>query len=119
MLRASIISPGSALGDRNEPAHGEDWNRQFAVAGLTAQSPEPGMIFNSYVVYLQAALNGAGIAVGWEHLLEDHLADGRLHHAAELRLETRRGYFCCLTAAGAENTAARRFSDWVCALVED
>lgn len=102
-----------------EATHVEDWNRLFAVAGLTPPPPEPGMIFNSYVVYLQAALNGAGISIGWEHLLEDYLADGRLCRAADLRLETRRGYFCCLTASGAESVSARTFRDWVCSLVPD
>ena len=101
-----------------EPVHRDDWNRLLGSAGLQAPAPGRGTTFNSYVVYLQAAVNGAGIAIGWEHLLEDYLADGSLCRAAELRLETRQGYFCCLTESGVNKPAARRFMNWVCALVD-
>jgi hypothetical protein len=30
------------------------------------------------VVYLQAALDGAGVIIGWERLLEGYLAEGKL-----------------------------------------
>ena len=90
----------------------------LASAGLEAPPPGRGMGFNSYVVYLQAAVSGAGIAIGWRHLLEDYLADGSLCRAADLSLETGQGYFCCLTDQGIDKPAARRFMNWVCALVD-
>ncbi len=101
-----------------EPAHRDDWRRLLGAAGLEAPPPGRGMIFNSYVVYLQAAMNGAGIAIGWKHLLEDYLESGSLCRAAELELETSQGYFCCLTREGIEKPAARRFMDWICALAD-
>lgn len=101
-----------------EPVHRDDWRRLLASADLEAPPPGRGMVFNSYVVYLQAAVNGAGIAIGWEHLLEDYLGNGSLCRAADLRLETSQGYFCCLTDQGIEKPAARHFMNWVCALVE-
>jgi LysR family glycine cleavage system transcriptional activator len=101
-----------------EPAHRDDWRRLLGSAGLQAPTPGRGTTFNSYVVYLQAAINGAGIAIGWEHLLEDYLENGSLCRAAALRLETRQGYFCCLTGQGVDKPAARKFMNWVCALVD-
>ncbi len=101
-----------------EPVHRDDWRRLLASAGLEAPPPGRGMGFNSYVVYLQAAVSGAGIAIGWRHLLEDYLADGSLYRAADISLETGQGYFCCLTDQGIDKPAARRFMNWVCALVD-
>lgn len=100
-----------------EPMHRNDWRRLLESVSAEIAVPSTGMTFNSYVVYLQAAINGIGIAVGWEHLLDDYLANGSLCRASELRLETNRGYFCCLTDVGQTKPAARRFRDWVCALV--
>ena len=102
-----------------EPLHRDDWRELLANAGIEAPPPGRGMAFNSYVVYLQAAINGAGVAIGWRHLLEDYLADGRLCLAANLELETTRGYFCCLTDEGVDKPAARRFRDWICGLAAE
>lgn len=110
---------GKPLLHYHHPAHRDDWQRLFESVGEAAPSPGPGMRFNSYIVYLQAAINGIGIAVGWEHYLDDFLADGRLVRASPLRLRTRRGYFCCLSQSGAEKPAALRFRDWICSLVPE
>jgi len=101
-----------------EPTHRGDWRRLLASVGLEVPPPGRGASFNSYVVYLQAAINGDGIAIGWEHLLEDYLDGGSLCRAADIRLTTRQGYFCCLTEQGTDNPAARQFSDWGCSLVD-
>lgn len=100
-----------------EAAHRDDWQRLLATADLSPPPPQRGLTFNSYVVYLQAALNGAGVAIGWEYLLDDYLDSGSLCRASGLELETARGYFCCLTVNGRNNAAARQFRDWVCNLI--
>ncbi|MEM1198809.1 MAG: LysR substrate-binding domain-containing protein [Pseudomonadota bacterium] len=97
--------------------HGEDWDRFMAGTGVVlppATSPEK---FMSFTVYLQAALNGEGIAIGWEHLLEDHLATSHLVRASERRVSTTRGYYCCHTARGQNTPQAKIFADWICGLV--
>ena len=101
-----------------EVPHRDDWQQLLATADLTPPQPQRGMTFNSYVVYLQAALNGVGVAIGWEHLLDDYLDNGSLRRASALELESSRGYFCCLTVAGRNNAAARHFRDWICSLVD-
>jgi LysR family glycine cleavage system transcriptional activator len=101
-----------------EAAHRDDWQRLLATVDLSPPPPQRGMTFNSYVVYLQASLNGAGVAIGWEHLLDDYLDNGSLCRASGLELETTRGYFCCLTVNGSDNSAARQFRDWVCSLID-
>lgn len=101
-----------------EPTHRQDWQRLMGSAGCKVPAPGRGMTFNSYIVYLQAAINGGGIATGWEYLLDDYFEDGSLCRASDLTLETNRGYFCYLTEKGANKDAARQFMDWVCGLVD-
>ena len=99
-----------------EPTHRSDWQRLLAAYGIEASAPGRGMTFNSYIVYLQAAVNGDGIAIGWEYLLQDYFENGSLCRASEVELHTRRGYFCCLTEQGANNPSAQKFADWVCSI---
>ena len=36
------------------------------------------MNINNYPLVIQSALNGQGLALGWEHLVDDYLASGLL-----------------------------------------
>ena len=100
----------------SEPTHRNDWQRLMAPYDVDVSAPARGVIFNSYIVYLQAAMNGDGFAIGWEHLIQDYFDNGSLCRASDVRLRSERGYFCCLTGQGASNPTARQFSDWVCSI---
>lgn len=54
------------------------WEKWFASAGIALPSKNRGLLINDYVSVIQAALNGQGIALGWRHLVDAMLADGRL-----------------------------------------
>ena len=56
--------------------HGDDWTRYLDGSGIDLAPDQRWQRFNSFMVYLQAALNGDGIALGWTHLLDDHLTAG-------------------------------------------
>ena len=101
-----------------EPMQLNDWRLLFNSVGVDPPPVERGSSFNSYVVYLQASLNGDGVAIGSEHLLEDYLRNGSLRRVADLRLETRRGYFCHLTPEGRDKPAAHQFREWICSLIQ-
>jgi DNA-binding transcriptional LysR family regulator len=58
-----------------EAATWEDW---LASAGVALPSKNRGLVINDYVSVIQAALNGQGIALGWRHLVDAMVADGRL-----------------------------------------
>lgn len=96
--------------------HADDWDRFMAGSDAAVPPPGPADKFMSFTVYLQAALNGEGIAIGWEHLLHDHLAAGHLVRASKRRMTSARGYFCCHTARGRNTLQAKLFADWICAL---
>ena len=70
------------------------------------------------MVYLQTALNGDGIILGWETLLENLLDQGQLIRLATRHVETNRGYFACLTDRADKNSSAQTFWKWVLSLEE-
>lgn len=97
----------------NNPMHRNDWDRYFSGTGVVPPPPQASARHNSFMVYLQAALNGNGIALGWSGLLADMLSSARLRIACQRRVLSERGYFCCIMQSGVHKKAAHDFSDWV------
>jgi DNA-binding transcriptional LysR family regulator len=54
------------------------WEEWFASAGIALPSKNRGLLINDYVSVIQASLNGQGIALGWRHLINSMLDEGRL-----------------------------------------
>ena len=96
--------------------HGDDWKRFVLDTGIAIETPAPANRFTSFMVYLHAALNGNGIAIGWSHLLQDYLDSGQLVLATPRRIRTHRGYHCCITSRGSRRKATRLFASWLTSL---
>lgn len=112
----------SLLGQRllhlTQGIHGNDWDTYLGAGAHDMKAPDTSQRFTSFIIYLQAVLNGDGIALGWEHLLEDHLASGTLVRASSHVLRSKRGYFACLTKRAHNNPAAEKFLDWLSGIVD-
>ncbi len=54
------------------------WNRWFVDNGIEPPASLPGHRSNDYSLVLQAALDGQGVALGWEHIVTRLLDDERL-----------------------------------------
>ncbi len=93
--------------------HADDWRTFFEGTGIEPRAPTPEHKFTSFMVYLQAALNGEGVILGWETLLQDHFDFGQLAQVTNRRIETPRGYFACLMPRGENNPSAAMFVEWV------
>ncbi|MEI7375018.1 LysR substrate-binding domain-containing protein [Dickeya chrysanthemi] len=74
----------------------EDWFRQHQVYG---QNHTASRTFNAYSLVIQAALEGQGIALGWQPLIAPFLADKQLVPCGPVQ-RTDRGYY--LISAGAK-----------------
>ena len=99
----------------SDSAHHDDWSRYLTGTGLAVSPPRRQTSYMSFMVYLQAALNGQGIAIGWQRLLDDLLSAGRLRLACEHKMPTDRGYHCCLLERGRDKAAAQAFMAWITA----
>ena len=97
----------------HQPGHLHDWDKFFNDESIQLPESTGSNRYNAYSTYLQAALNGDGIALGWSVFLEDLIQSGRLCLASHRRVQTQRGYYCCLSARGLEKTAARDFAKWI------
>jgi LysR family glycine cleavage system transcriptional activator len=64
------------LEERYEPRF--DWRRWFDMHEIDASDDLAGDRSNDYSLVLQAALDGQGVALGWEHIVRDLIAEGRL-----------------------------------------
>jgi len=59
----------------------EDWQGWLKYHGVSVGTGGEQLRFNDYSVVLQAALEGQGIALGWLHIVEPLLTQGRLVQA--------------------------------------
>ena len=95
--------------------HTDDWTTFFQGTDIVPLPPTPEQKFTSFMVYLQAALNGDAVILGWETLLQDHFDLGLLAPISDRRMQTSRGYFGCLMPRAAESASAIKFLDWISA----
>jgi DNA-binding transcriptional LysR family regulator len=60
-----------------------NWTDWFRSQGLAAPSRFNGLRFNDYALLVQAVLEGAGVALGWAHLLDRQIERGLLMRPVE------------------------------------
>jgi len=77
-----------------------------------------GLLFNSYPVLLQAAIEGQGVALGTGHLLDHLLRDGTLVRPMDAEYRPGRGYYLALPARREPRARSRAFHDWLLSTVE-
>lgn len=69
--------------------------------------------FTHYTDTIQAAINGEGVAMGWEALLSGPLREGRLLRLGPATLRLEACYHLLLPAGRTPSAAARVFVDWI------
>lgn len=97
----------------NAGIHAKDWETFFEGTGVQVRTPRTEQKFTSFMVYLQAALDGAGVILGWETLLDEYFSSGLLRPVSTRRVETPRGYFAYLGLRTQPNQAASTFINWL------
>ncbi len=97
-LQALVSSPLLHLA---KGIHKDDWQIFFGGTGCQPAAARSDQKFTSFMVCLQAALNGDGIMLGWEHLMQSYFELGLLARVGQRRVHTDRGYFACLNKRAA------------------
>ena len=95
--------------------HWFNWARLFADSGLEHAAVHSGTRFNSFIVLVQAALNGEGVALGWRYMMDDYLTRNALVPASNMCLRSDRGYFCLTRKSRPATEPAAQFVDWITA----
>ena len=71
-----------------------NWKTWLAENGVRDYSLDRSAVFNTYPLAVQAAVDGLGVALGWGHLVEQHLESGALvRPLGTKQVRTDGGYF--------------------------
>ncbi|MDK4742845.1 LysR substrate-binding domain-containing protein [Rhizobium sp. LEGMi198b] len=90
-----------------------DWSEWFASAGVRYSAQPRRLAINDYVLVMQAVLAGEGVALGWQHLIEEQLASGALVAVGGHVLNTNLAFHVVWPKSRELNTPARRVRDWL------
>ncbi len=99
-----------------EPSRWLRWRDWFEARGLPPRRRRETMVhLNTYPLVVEAAMLGQGAALGWQPLLDRHLASGALVAMAEEPVVTERGYALLEPLSSAGNPAVPLFRRWLLA----
>ena len=74
-----------------------DWPFWLVQQGQDAEAANAEMVFSHFPMLLDTILQGVGVGLGWRHLVQDMLDDGRLVRPVSLSFQARerKHYFVC------------------------
>lgn len=90
---------------------GARWPNWFRVNGVSAPSEASGVVLNTYINMLQAAIAGQGVALAGNPLVDPYLEDGSLHKLKG-HPEIERDFFYLIDATR-NRQDAEVFCDWI------
>jgi len=90
----------------------EAWLRHF---GAPWKPGKKGLEFDNYLVLIQAAIDGQGIALGGQRLAEDFISRGALVRPIGATLRSTRGFYLLVPLDAPLSKPARLFRDWIVA----
>jgi LysR family glycine cleavage system transcriptional activator len=94
----------------------DDWGLWLAAAGLPQSiAARRGLTFDQGFMAIQAAVEGLGVALGRQHLVEADIAGGRLVAPFDTELPQDAGYYVVTPEAIADTPKIVLFRDWLIA----
>jgi DNA-binding transcriptional LysR family regulator len=91
------------------------WSEWFQSAGLAGAGASRGLLINDYVLVIQAAMEGQGVALGWRHLTEGLIASGLLVRVSEHVMTTGKGFHVTWPKSRPLSASAAGVRDWLAA----
>ena len=89
------------------------WQAWLAAQGVKTAPRKRGLEFDNYLVLLQAAVRGEGIALCGGRLAEDFIARGDLLRPIETSLHSDRAFYILYPQNIPLSATARKFRDWL------
>jgi DNA-binding transcriptional LysR family regulator len=91
-----------------------DWPAWLQHFGVDVSNLKPsGLTFNNYYMLIQAALEGEGISLGFEHSIGDLVAKGKLITLTKEYWDTGRGYYLAIRSNRIDNPQVQALSQWL------
>lgn len=85
------------------------WEEWFRAQGTRWERGPSSLSSNKVALLIEAALAGEGVMLGWQHMVNAHLADGRLVLAHPAPITAGRGNFLRCQTAALQRPAVARF----------
>jgi len=89
------------------------WDAWLRAVGVAEKPAKRGLEFDNYLVLIQAALDGQGIALGGGRLADDFLARGALMRPLEATLRSELAFYLLIPTEAPLGKPAERFRDWI------
>lgn len=90
-----------------------DWPAWLRSAGLPKPQRLKAMVFDNYVVVVNAALAGQGVCLAWDGLLDQFLDSGALIRLGDHQSSSDQGYFITVSEEEPEGSEARALAQWL------
>ncbi len=90
-----------------------DWAGWLAAAGAPPVPGQRGATFSTSLMSVQAAVEGAGLALGQQALIAPDLAAGRLLQPVPWQADIRLPYYLIYPVSAIENPGVQAFIDWL------
>jgi LysR family glycine cleavage system transcriptional activator len=91
----------------------DDWRLWLRAAGVKDLDPQRGLKFDSVPLALQAAISGAGVAIGRGLMMAEDLAAGHLIEPFDLELPDACAYYFVAPETSADQPKIQAFRDWL------
>ena len=89
------------------------WSEWLASFSVELPKKQPGLRCSFYTDAIYSALSGQGITLGWKHLVEDLLEQGRLVRVTDAAVKTRNAYFSVVSKRRRQSEATLLFLEWL------
>ena len=89
------------------------WKEWLTHHGVQDVELDYTLTFNDPVVGVQAALHGIGVSLGWEHIVQDMLDDGRLVRPVEEKYVSDLGMYLIESKTAPLKRGAQLLKDWM------
>lgn len=92
-----------------------NWATWFNDQAVTPPEVTARLSSNNYQIIVNAAIQGQGVILGWQHLVQAHMDAGRLVAAHSAVFSAKRGYFLQMHTQTNNAVEAVKFKDWLLA----
>ncbi|MBM3643160.1 MAG: transcriptional regulator GcvA [Alphaproteobacteria bacterium] len=90
-----------------------EWPIWLRAVGLGDYKPKRLLTFDSTMIAVEAAMEGAGVAVGPPQLFREELAQGRLFQPFPQIVDSGKAWWFCCPPSSASRPKIRAFEDWL------
>jgi LysR family transcriptional regulator, glycine cleavage system transcriptional activator len=110
LTHVRALLPNMLLHLRSRP---QAWTRWFEIAGMPGANSTAGRFFDHYFLSLEAAINGLGVVLAPQCLVEEDLRLGRLAKLFPQHVVRGPGFHVLTREFGAEKTHLAAFAEWL------